>query len=212
MKSSFAKFSLVLAALLLCLSMLSTAALAEEAPTVQINAQVTLEGTLPSTPESYILRMSADNASNPMPDGQTGGRYDLTITGAGTADFPAMTFEKVGIYTYSISQLAGENEHCTYDERSYKLTVSVVNAENGGLAAVVAMYQADVAEKKESTALFHNVYETIVKPTTPPGTITETGVRDMWMYYAGGSVLLLIGAAVIVYLLRKPEESSSDGE
>lgn len=212
MKSSLAKLSLVLAGLLLCLSMLSAAALAEEAPTVQINAQVTLEGTLPSTPESYILRMTADNASNPMPDGQTGGRYDLTITGAGTADFPAMKFDRVGIYKYTITQVPGTNEHCTYDERSYKLTISVVNDENGGIAAVVAMYRTDASEKKESTALFHNVYETIVKPTTPPGTITETGVRDMWMYYAGGSVLLLIGAAVIVYLLRKPEESSSDGE
>ena len=205
MKPSLSKLTRILAALLIAMAALVPAALAAETPVVSIGARVTLEGTLPETTETFKLRMTADDAENPMPGGQSGGRYDLSVTGAGDAAFPDITFERAGVYTYTIAQLAGSDQDCAYDGRVYNLTVSIVNSEKGGLEAVVSMRQAGTADKKESAALFHNVYKTIVKPTTPPGTITETGVSDRGIYYAGGAALLLAAAFVIGYLLRRQE-------
>lgn len=211
MKSSLSKCMLALAALIVCLTALLPAAMAEGL-SVTINAQITLEGTLPATPETFTLRMKANDSGNPMPGGKTGGSYDLPITSASRATFPAMTYEKVGIYSYTITQLPGTNVDCSYDGKQYNLTVTVFNSENGGLETAVALRQAGVQDRKEDTALFHNVYKTIVKPTTPPGTITATGVNDMWMYYLGGAVLLLIAASVIIHFLRRQGDGTADGK
>lgn len=210
MKSSLSKRMLALAALLVCLMMLTGAAMADGL-NVTINARITLEGTLPEKPETFTLRMKANDSANPMPGGSTGGSYDLTITSADRASFPAMVFERVGIYTYTITQQAGTNVDCSYDGKQYNLTVTVKNADNDGMDAVVALRQAG-EEHKEDTAAFHNVYKTIVKPTTPPGTITATGVNDMWMYCLGGAVLLLAAATVIIHFLRRQGDGTANGK
>lgn len=211
MKSSLSKCMLALAALLVCLMMLTGAAMAE-GPSVSINAQITLEGTLPEKPETFTLRMKANDSGNPMPGGKTGGTCDLPIISADRGTFPAMKFDRVGIYTYTITQQPGTNVDCSYDGKKYDLTVSVINAENDGLEAVVALRQAGVQDHKEDTAAFHNVYKTIVKPTTPPGTITPTGVSDTWTYYLGGAVLLLIAASVIIHFLRRQGDGTANGK
>lgn len=212
MKSSLSRITLALMALLLCLATLMPAALAEPL-SIQINAQITLEGTQPATAEAYVIRMTADDPSNPMPNGQKGGSYDLIITGAGSAVFPAMTFDSLGIYKYTIAEIPGTNPDCTYDTRTYQLTVSVVNSEKEGFDIEVALRENGKTEKTDA-ALFHNVYKTILPtpaPTTPPGKITATGVNDMWMYYVGGAAVLLVAAAVIVHFLRRKEDGSHEG-
>lgn len=207
MKSSLSRITLALMALLLGLAVLCSSALAEPL-SIQLGAQVTLEGTLPDPAEAYIIRMTADDPENPMPNGQKGGSYDLTVTGADSALFPAMTFDSLGIYKYTLAEIAGANADCTYDARSYQLTVSVVNSEKGGYDIEVALRENGKTEKTD-TALFHNVYKTVAPtpaPTTRPGKITSTGVNDLWMYYAGGALLLLAASGVIVHLLRRKED------
>lgn len=209
MKTSLSRITLAMMALLLCLATLSPAAMAQELPlSVQIGAEITAEGTLPDPAENRVVRMTADDEANPMPNGQKGGSYDLTIANTGKATFPAMTFDKLGIYTYTIRQVAGSYEDCTYDTREYALTISVVNSENGGYEVSVSMRESGKTEKTDA-AIFHNVYKTIV---TPPGEVTETGVNDMWPWYIGGSAVLLIVAFFIVRALRRREDGSSEGK
>ena len=127
-------------ALVLCTAALALPALAEaDGLSVRLDAGITLEGTLPDPAEIYTIRLTADDPASPMPGGQTGGSYDLEITGAGTASFSAIAYDRLGIYTYSLAQVPGTNPDCTYDARTYSLTVSVVNAESGGLAVEVAL-------------------------------------------------------------------------
>lgn len=199
-------FRITLALLFVLILVRPAALMAEEMP-VQIQAQITLEGTLPAQAETYTIRMTADAADNPMPNGQKGGRYDLTITGAGSAVFPAMRFDRLGVYSYTLAETAGANSDCRYDARTYRLTVSVVNGEKGGYEIEVAMRESGKKEKTQ-TALFHNVYPTVEatpKPTTPPGKITATGVSDWGMLYAGGGAVLLAAALAIVRALRRRE-------
>lgn len=201
MKSSFSKLAIALAALL-CLSAFMPAALAAYLPlSVQISAEITATGTMPAEPETYIICMTANEDDNPMPNGQIGGSYELSVKGTGKVTFPEMTYGRVGIYTYTISQIAGENSDCKYDARTYTVTVSVINAETGGHEIIVAMRE-DGKTDKIGTATFHNIYKTIV---TPPGTITATGVSDLMPYYIGGSAVLLFAAFFIVRSLQKAE-------
>lgn len=203
MKTSLSRISLAIMALLLCLATIVPAAMAQELPlSVQIDAEVTAEGTLPEQPDNLVLRMTADDAANPMPNGQKGGSYDLPVATKGKVTFPEMTFNELGKYNYTIQQVAGSDPDCKYDARVYKLTVTVVNADNGGQEIFVSIRESEKNEKV-NTVVFHNVYKTIV---TPPGDITQTGVSDMWPWYIGGSVALLIVAFFIVRALRKREE------
>lgn len=205
MKSSLSGITLALMAALLCLVALMPTALAADTQTIEPKAQVTLEGTLPATAEDFKIRITASDPANPMPGGQTGGTYDLTITGADSGIFPAMSFDSLGIYKYTIAEVPGTNPDCTYDNRTYHLTVSIVNSDTGdGYTSSVALREEGM-EEKTNIALFHNIYKTVV---TPPGTITPTGVNDLWMYEVGGAAFLLAAAAVIVHFLRQKRNGS----
>ncbi len=209
MKLSLLRITL---ALLVVLTLFGSAALAAEALSVQIGAQITLEGTLPAQAETYVIRMTADSAANPMPNGRRGGSCELTVTGAGSAVFPPMCFDALGEYRYTLVEVPGSNADCSYDGRTYRLTISVVNGEKGGYELEVALRENGKTEKT-NTALFHNVYRTIEatpKPTTRPGKITATGVNDRWPMYAGGAALLLAAAAGLVRRLRRGEDEQHE--
>ena len=209
MKSSYFKSLLAVTALILCLAALMPAALAADDLAVNLKAQITLEGTQPTEAETFVIRMTADDSAFPMPGGQTGGTADLNITGAAVGTFPTMTYNSLGIYTYTIQQIPGTDEDCTYDDRTYQMKVAVTNAEQGdGLDITVTLHESGKTEKLDEVR-FHNVYETVV---TPAGEVTATGVNDMWFYYIGGSALLLIIAGIVIGNLCPKKDANHDGE
>lgn len=173
MKLNFRGCLMMLLTLTLCLTMLAPAALAEQ-PTVTVGVTVKLQGTLPSPAEALTIQLKAKNASNPMPEGAEDGLFEKQITGADSIKLPGITFERVGIYQYTISQLPGKVSDCQYDKSVYHLTVYVVNAENGeGLEATAVLYK-DQESDKCSEATFTNVYVTVTPVPTPTPTATPT--------------------------------------
>ena len=75
-------------------------ALAAEPVRVEIPVSVELSGEAPSPEETYTVVLQAvDNA--PMPENNT-----LTITGAGTASFSAISYSTPGLYSYTVAQQA----------------------------------------------------------------------------------------------------------
>lgn len=166
---------------------------------VSLDASVTLEGTLPATPEQFRIVLTANDESYPMPGGKTGGTTSIAIAGAAEGVFDEIVYERVGIYTYTLDQVNGQNADCTYDQTVYDVTVFVVNAEDGeGFEATVVMY-AQGSDKK-CPANFHNVYVTV---TPPPGEVTDTGVQDKWPWYLAGAIAMLILAAIAIKVLRE---------
>lgn len=92
-RSGMKRIALCLIALVLILpGFIIHGAMAEA--TMAIEASVAAEGV--SVQESYTLRMTAGEASCPMPGGKRGGSYDLVLSGPGAAAFPAMTFNATG--------------------------------------------------------------------------------------------------------------------
>ena len=206
MKLNVRRSLMMLLTLALCL-MTSVCALAEQ-PAVTVGVTVKLVGSpLPDPAEAYTIQLKSAKADNPMPQGAVDGVAETTVTGAGSANLPEIVFQRVGVYEYTVSQVAGKTADCTYDSSVYHLTVYVTNSESGeGLEATAVLYKNNEGDKL-SVAEFTNTYPTVTPtpaPTTEPGEVTKTGVSDNWpMYLAGAGILLVLAAVLAVTLLRK---------
>ena len=204
--------SIILGTVVAVMSVMSmtVSAFAAENPSVSIPVTVSLSGTLPEKAEDFKIKLSADDASYPMPEGSEDGSCTMTITGAATKNLPTITYDRVGVYTYTIAQVAGSNKKCTYDDTVYTLTVYITNAEDGsGLESTAVLYP-DSEGDKQPAAAFKNVYET-VKPTptptpTPKPTAPKTGDESTPVLYA---VLIAASLCVIVvlFLTRKVKKT-----
>ena len=208
--------SIILGTVVAVMSVMSmtVSAFAAESPSVSIPVTVSLSGTLPEKAENFTIKLSADDAAYPMPEGAEDGSCTMTITGAATKNLPTITYDRVGVYTYTIAQVAGSNKKCTYDDTVYTLDVYITNAEDGsGLEATAVLYPGSEGDK-QTAAEFKNVYET-VKPTptptptpkptpkpSPKPTTPKTGDDSTPVLYA---VLIAASLCVIVvlFLTRK---------
>lgn len=76
----------------------------------------------------------------------------------GTVGFEAISYDKPGTYTYSISEVDDGQKNVTYDATEHQVTVTVTDDGAGHLVATVT-YGGDVAP------VFKNTY---TPPTTPP--------------------------------------------
>ncbi|MBR1821897.1 MAG: Cna B-type domain-containing protein [Clostridia bacterium] len=127
---------------------------AEKPVTMAIDASVSAVGVDPS--EIHILRMEAQG-SYPMPGGGAGGSYDLTLNGSESRSFPAMSFDSVGSYFYTISQLPGSHALAVrYDSTVYELQVQVSRADSG-LRLTAVMHRRGI-DSKAASADFENTY------------------------------------------------------
>ncbi len=157
-----------------CMMTMSVSTFAADNLEITIPVTVSASGTLPETAEDFTIKLKADDASNPMPDGADGDEYTMTITGSATKNLPAITYDELGVYTYTIYQVAGNNKKCTYDDKVYSLTVYVTNAEDGSGLEVSAVLYPDTEDDKQACAEFKNQYEVVTPtPTTVP-TATPT--------------------------------------
>lgn len=201
MKRTFSHIGLLLV-MMLSMTMMATPVLAASQASVSVPVTINLEGTLPDTPENFKVALTAENSAYPMPEGAVDGIATLTITGAGSDRF-VISYDKAGIYTYTITQAVGSNSKCTYDLSEYSLTVYVTNAEDGSGLEVTAVLYPDIESDKLSGAGFINTYptqettlETTTEPTpSMPSDAPKTGDESNVEIWFG---LLALSAIVVV--------------
>lgn len=191
----------LLAAALLCAA---ACALAQTPATFALGVVITQEGRSPS-PIDYTVRLAAQDGA-PMPAGQTGGTYDVTLNGPGEVHFPAITYDHVGTYTYTVSQLKGDDKHCEYDPSVYTLTVYILNNADFSGFDITAVFTDSEGGPKPDNNLFGNIYT----PDPENGSITPTGVADHWPKYLAGSAVLFAVSGVLATRLRRREETLED--
>lgn len=192
----------------MCLIVAPKAA-AAEVSTVEIPVTVTLTGFPPEVDENFEIVLKANDSTYPMPDGSANSVYKMIITGAATAKLPEIKFSVLGIYAYTISQTAGTNELCSYDESVYNVRVYITNADDGsGLESTVIAYKTSEADKLDEIE-FINDYEIEIPdeeipggPTDPPSTeppddAPKTGDDTViWPY-----IVLFISTMAIILIL-----------
>ncbi len=155
----------ILMTVALTVPMFSMAAFAAQEP-VKLELPVTIEltGSVSTAAEDLTVVLAAKDALSPMPEGSADGKYSMIMTGSAgqklvTKNFPAMTYEKVGIHDYTIHQEPGVKTKGTYDKSIYYVTVTVTNAENGELATTVAVHKDTMdAQPKPGEIKFTNHY------------------------------------------------------
>lgn len=184
---------LALVMAVMCSVTMALPAYAAELPGVSVPVTISLSGTLPYPAEDFTVVLKADDADYPMPEGTVNGAYTMTITGEDTENFPAITYDRVGVYTYTVYQVAGTNKKCTYDDTVYALTVTISNKEGfSGLEATAVLYPDSEGEKLPG-AEFENKYK-----VEPPSDTPKTGDESAPLLYA---VLIVVSMGVIVGLL-----------
>jgi len=122
-------------------------AIADDASvSVPVVATKTLTGmTLEANAFSFVLK----NANGDVVE-------TVKNNASGKITFADLKFTKVGTYTYTVSELKGDNAGITYDNTIYTVTVTVTDNQSGGLAYTVAFSNASGAVQE---MVFKNTYK-----------------------------------------------------
>ncbi|NLW52834.1 MAG: hypothetical protein GXY87_05680 [Tissierellia bacterium] len=188
---------------------------ASSLPSLKLPVTVKLSGRPPTEDEDYTIVLKADNPEYPMPEGSVDESYNMTIQGEGSKELPEINFSSVGVYTYTISQLAGVNELASYDDKVYNLVVFVTNAKNGsGLEITVNLYLLGEKEKQDEL-LFLNNYEKepsqeveIPEPEDKPKEEAEDRFEETATSAIGLSLFALVGMVGVGTVVTKKKKEN----
>ncbi len=131
-----------------------------------------------------------------------GDKVVATATNAadGTVTFGAIEYATAGVYTYTITEVKGDDENIKYDENSYKVTVTVTDNGAGQLVTTVEGNNPTITNtytepKKEEP-------KEDPKGEQPKGDLPNTGGAD---FTAFSTILGLVLAALagLVYRAKK---------
>lgn len=127
-----------------------------ETISVEVPAEVILEGPILDSKDTFTIELAAVTSGAPMPEGAADGVYTDTIEGEGSLTF-TIEYSHTGVYSYTVSQIPGDNPDCTYDDTVYSLTVYVTVDEEWNMEVTTVM--EDEEGEKLATATFINVYD-----------------------------------------------------
>lgn len=131
-----------------------------------IHGTKTLTGRSMKAGETFYFQLTAtnDNARSVLPTAKTVEVASLT-DGSADFNFGDMSFSKVGVYTFTVNEVADENgaettngSGMTYDTNICTVTVNVTDNKQGALVADVT-YSNSAHSSVTDKAQFNNTYE-----------------------------------------------------
>lgn len=117
----------------------------------------------PAAPGTRFEFLLNGSPGAPMPEGSTGNIRLLTMEGGGQLELGRITFDRTGIYTYTVTEVNGGIRGWRYDGAVYTLTVTVTE-ENGKLVPHTLLTRDG---ETADTLLFTNTFSNT--PTDNPG-------------------------------------------
>lgn len=155
--------------------------------TVIIGATKTLEGRTLAAGEFTFKLTGAD-----------GRTYEAKNAADGRIEFPAIDFDKVGTYDFTLVEMNDGQTGITYDGRSYKVTVVVTDDGKGNLVA-------NVTWPNGTPPTFKNTYTKPVPAVTPgapgkPGTPGTSGKPSARFAKTGDETMPIACVATLTIL------------
>jgi len=125
-------------------------------PSLMIDPPVkkTVSGN-PSQNSVFTFNLIARDASYPMPSGSVGRLKTIQIIGSGENKFGTWSYEKEGVYYYTVHELNAGEKNYTYDMSVYTIT-DTVKDENGRLSVLRTI--TNDMNKQVTTLSFINNY------------------------------------------------------
>lgn len=163
MKRKLNKVLCIFFALLVC-CLCGVSAFAAEPISVKIDVETKLNGSVPKTSEDYVFVLKSS---------ETGKEITCTVNGEGKGTFEGLTFNKVGVYNFVVTQQKGSNTDCVYDDTVYYLTVTVFYNENSYDFDIAAIVYKDGVDEKQDSIIFENTYKEVVTEETTTEKVTE---------------------------------------
>ena len=162
----------------------------DEKPTktsVELGGHKTVEGVRDTDLTfHFVLEETTDGADY---------RDEASVKGAGSFTFDPITYKEEGVYTYTITEIRGDEKNWKYDSTTYDVTVTVEKDENNKLTA-------SVEGLKDGSAEFVNKYE---PPHTPPHS-PKVGDDANYVLWGALGAAAAAGIGVIAYRRKKEGE------
>jgi pilin isopeptide linkage protein/LPXTG-motif cell wall-anchored protein len=124
----------------------------------------------PSHNSTFYFKLVAQDPSQPMPAGSAGGVKTIQIVGSGKAEFGTWTYNKAGVYYYSIYEVNTGEAGYTYDTAVYTIT-DKVTVENGQF--VLSRVVTNSANSQVTSCAFINNYSAGGYVVPPVGSIEQ---------------------------------------
>ena len=125
---------------------------------------------------------------------KTNGGVDITSKGNGTIANGVLNFTKPGTYTYTISEVAGEDQLIKYDDSEITLTVTVKADAKGNLTATTS-YEGATKTADDGTPVFMNKVKPMDLRTRKVSKVTGEplpgATYGLWMANPGGEDVYL---------------------
>lgn len=109
----------------------------------------------PSAASNFTFSLTAQDKTNPMPEGSADGIKHITIYGSGEEDFGTWSYTREGTYYYTISEVVAAGTNYTFDRSVYTIT-DVVRDIDGQLE--VTRTVTNGANKQVESCIFINKY------------------------------------------------------
>ena len=141
----------------------------------QVVKQVSGAGA-PSETYNFTLTDNSSDKSGEVFVAEEQKPYAASVTGAGAASFPAITYTKAGTYTYEMAETEGATSGMAYSKGTVTLTVNVAADETTGALTATASYSGG----DDTTAATKNVLiNTYTAPTPTPAAIEKYVNKDV---------------------------------
>lgn len=183
---------------------------ATEISSGEIPVTIDLGDSIADSEKEFEIELKREHPDNPMPEGTVDGVYSIKITGADTKKLPKIPYNKIGEYSYTISQKIEKTESEDFDTKTYLLKVEVTRSETTQRLQAVSTLYVVGQTTKVAGAVFYNAPPPAPTPTEKPTTgKSKTDVKgveyerpktsdenQIWPY-----VVLFISGAIIIGII-----------
>ena len=132
----------------------------------EIRASKILKGRGWQQGDSFTFELAADSGDFPVPE-----KKEVTVSDDKEVSFGEITFDKEGIYTYTIREKQGTIEGMTYDNTAHKVSVKVEDKDKDLVLEAAVTYENS---ESETSATITNTYEEKTKPEEDKDKKTDT--------------------------------------